>query len=198
MSQAAGSMDEVPPPNQATTPSSATPPSAATTPSASSSGMANREAARETTRETAHTHAASPLAATRRPGLVTFAAVMMFILAGFQFIWALIEFSNAHYLSTTTPYGDFSGYLWAWGVFDLLLAVVIAFAGVSLLRGGVYGQIIGLVVACISAIRWFFYIPAQPWMALAVIGIDILIIYGLVAHTEYFGSASDSTRAGAV
>jgi hypothetical protein len=160
--------------------------------------MAYREPARATTYETARTRTASPLAATRRPGLVTFAAVMMFVLAGFQLVWALVEFSNAHYLSTATPYGDFSGYLWAWGVFDLLLAVVIAIAGVSLLRGGVYGQIVGLVVACISAIRWFFYIPAEPWMALAVIGIDILIIYGLVVHTDYFGSAGDTTRAGAV
>lgn len=159
--------------------------------------MTNREAARDTTRDTARTRAASMPEATRRPGLVTFAAIMMFILAGFQFIWALIEFSNAHYLDTYV-YGNFNGYLWAWGVFDLLLAVVIAFAGVSLLRGGVYGQIIGLVVACISAIRWFFYIPAEPWVALAVIAIDILIIYGLVAHTEYFGSASDSNRAGSV
>jgi hypothetical protein len=36
---------------------------------------------------------------------------------------------------------------------------------------------------------WFFYIPAAPWTAVVVIVVNILIIYGLSAHSEYFRAA---------
>jgi hypothetical protein len=57
------------------------------------------------------------------------------------------------------------------------------------LRGGEVGRVIGIVIAVFSAIRWFFYLPNAPIAALVIIGIDILIIYALVAHSEYFESA---------
>ena len=45
----------------------------------------------------------------RRPGLVTFAAIMMFLLGGFEVVWSLTEFANAAWLSTTV-YGNYGGY----------------------------------------------------------------------------------------
>lgn len=130
----------------------------------------------------------------RRPGLVTFSAIMMFILAGFQLTWGIIElvYGFAGYTWIVTTYGTFGGYLWLWGIFDLLIAAVVFYTGVDLLRGGVFGQVVGLVIAGLSAIRWFFYLPAMPWLAIVIIAVDIIIIYGLVAHSEYFGSGDTS------
>lgn len=51
----------------------------------------------------------SPLA-TARPGLVTFAAVILFILGGFQAIWALVELPDAAWISRATC-GTFGGHL---------------------------------------------------------------------------------------
>src|SRR5262249_9151358 len=127
---------------------------------------------------------------TRRPGLVTFAAIMLFILGAFQIVFALAEFFNATWLVSST-YGTFGGYLWLWGILDLLLAFIPIYAGYDLLQGGQFGFIVGIVIAGFSAIRWFFYIPAAPFLALVMIGVDILIIYGLVSSADYFrGSAS--------
>ncbi|HEU5349298.1 MAG TPA: hypothetical protein VFU63_11870 [Ktedonobacterales bacterium] len=128
----------------------------------------------------------------RRPGLITFAAIMMFVAAAFTIIWAIQEFSSASWIRanlSTYGYGDMAGYLWAWGIFDLVLAAVAIYAGVDLLRGGAVGLVIGLAIAGVSAARWFFYIPAAPWTALAIIAIDVLIIYGLVSGWEYFERA---------
>jgi hypothetical protein len=124
-------------------------------------------------------------ALTRRPGLVTFAGVMMFLYAGFQFTWALVEFANAGWITNTT-YGTFGGYLWLWGLLDLAFALLAGYAGYDLLSGGRFGQVFGLVVAGLSAVRWFFYLPAAPVVGIVMIAIDVLIIYALVAHSEYF------------
>lgn len=121
----------------------------------------------------------------QRPGLVTFAAVMMFLLAGFQVTWAIVEIANAHWISNTT-YGTFGGYLWLWAIFDLLLAAAAFYGGYDLLRGGAFGFFYSLGIAGFSALRWFFYLPAAPWLGIVIIAVDILIIYGLVSNSEYF------------
>lgn len=131
---------------------------------------------------------ASPFA-TSRPGLVSFAAVMMFMLGGFQLTWAIVEFVNAAWLAGTA-YGTFNGFLWLWAIVDVLLALVSFYAGYDILRGGQFGQVYGVIIAGFSAIRWFFYLPAAPWMGIVIIAVDILIIYGLVAHSDYFREMS--------
>ncbi len=128
----------------------------------------------------------------RRPGLVTFAAIMMFVLAGFELTFALVEFWNATWIAFSA-YGSFGGHLWLWGILDALFALVAFYAGADLLRGGSYGQIVGILIAGFSAIRWFFYLPAAPWIAAVIIAVDIVIIYGLIANADYFAEASAHT-----
>lgn len=125
----------------------------------------------------------------RRPGLVTFAAIMLFMLGGFETIWAIVQFTNAAWIAGNV-YGSFGGYLWLWGILDVLFAAVAFYSGYDVLRGGSFGQVFGTLIAAFSAIRWFFYLPAAPWMAAVVIAIDLLVIYGLVAHSDYFGVRS--------
>jgi hypothetical protein len=116
---------------------------------------------------------------------------MMFILGGFELTFAILEFSNASWISLST-YGSFGGYLWVWGIIDSLFALIAIYAGADLLRGGIFGQVVGIGIAGVSAIRWFFYLPAAPWLAIVIIAIDVLVIYGLVAHQEYFSEARNA------
>jgi hypothetical protein len=122
-----------------------------------------------------------------RPGLVTFAAVMMFLFGGFQLLYGLQEIAGAAWVATNVQ-GTVGGALWLWGLLDLALAVLAFYAGYDLLRGGRFGHIFTLVIAAFGAVRWFFYIPAAPWVAVIMIAVDILIIYGLAAHADYFRS----------
>ena len=55
----------------------------------------------------------------------------------------------------------------------MTIAVIALVAGISMLRGGSFGLIMGFVGAGISMLRWMFYIPVAPWLSLAVIAIDI-------------------------
>ena len=124
----------------------------------------------------------------QRPGLVTFAAVMLLLLFGLQAVVAIMEFFAGTWL-IFSPASVPGGLLWLWAIIDVLFALIPLYAALDILRGGQVGRIIGIVIALFSAMRWFFYLPLAPIAAIVIIGVDILIIYALVAHSEYFESA---------
>ncbi len=129
--------------------------------------------------------------ASHPPTLVFFAGVLILLMGGFEVVWAVVEFLNVAWLATVT-YGDFNGLLWLWAILDLILAAAFVYAGYDILRGGTFGRVVGIIVAAVSALRWFFYLPASPWIGVVMIAVDIIIIYALVAHGEYFHTASTS------
>jgi hypothetical protein len=125
------------------------------------------------------------------PGLVFFAGTMILLLGGFETVWAIVEFLNVAFFATAT-YGTFNGLLWLWAILDLILAAAAIYAGYDILRGGTAGQVLGIIVAGVNALRWFFYLPASPWMGIVMIAVDIIIIYALVVHGEYFHATTIS------
>jgi hypothetical protein len=113
---------------------------------------------------------------------------MMFLLGAFHILFAIEEFVSATWVAVNVE-ATVGGPLWLWGIIDAVFAVTVIYAGYDLLRGGEFGRIAGLIIASFSAVRWFFYIPAAPWAAVIAIVVDVLVIYGLVGHSEYFRSA---------
>jgi hypothetical protein len=110
---------------------------------------------------------------------------MMFLVAAFQLVFAVVEFYNAAWFANTA-YGNFSDRLWVWGLVDVVIAGIAIYAGYDLLRGGKFGRVVGLIAAAVIGVRWFFYLPADPWSAVVMIALAVLIIYGLVTNSEYF------------
>ena len=80
-----------------------------------------------------------------RPGLVSFAAVMMFTLGGFSIVWAIEEFGNAAWLNNAAL-GLFSKTLLYWAISDLIIAAIAILGGVDIWRGGNVGRWIGIIV----------------------------------------------------
>jgi hypothetical protein len=126
---------------------------------------------------------------TGRPGLVTFAALMMFTLGGFHILLAISEFARSTWELTRLDIELFIPSLIFWGIFDLLIGIIAVYAGVSILRGGNSGLILGFVFAACGMIRWLFYIPVSPVLAVVIIVLDGLVMYGLAKHGEYFQGA---------
>lgn len=134
------------------------------------------------------------VAALRRPGWVTFAAVTSFVVGAYYVLVALSEFSNSYWIYSNIPdnvYSVAGSHLFWWGIFDSIIAAIAIGAGFSLLRGGLFGMTMGITGAGFSALRWLWYIPHEPWLAITIIAIDGLIIYGLCASVDYFADASD-------
>jgi hypothetical protein len=124
-----------------------------------------------------------------RPGLITFVAVMMFILGGFHVLLAVSEFASSTWVLSRLDIELFIPILVIWGIIDLAIGFVAVYAGASILRGGTFGWIMGYTFAAIGVIRWLFYIPVSPVLSVVVLVLDLLVIYGLARYADYFQDA---------
>jgi hypothetical protein len=127
-------------------------------------------------------------AVTRRPGMVTFAAIMMFIVAGFEALSALLAFAGTGWWVTDAGNLVYAN-LVLWGVLDLLIALIALYSGIDLLRGGTFGIVMGYLFAGLGAIRWLFVIPAAPILSVVVIALCVMVIYALATYSEQLESA---------
>jgi hypothetical protein len=125
---------------------------------------------------------------TRRPGMVTFAAVIMFMVAGFEALSAILAFVGTGWWVTAS--GDLVyANLAFWGIIDLLIALIALYAGIDLLRGGTFGRVMGYLFAGLGAIRWLFVIPAAPILSVVIIALCVMVIYALATYPDYSQSA---------
>jgi hypothetical protein len=118
-------------------------------------------------------------------GRYTFAAVIMAVLGFFLVLAAINEWSNSRWLADRT-YGIFTAnnLVW-WGVIDFILGVVALYAAYSLWHAGAGGAVIAMVWAIFAVVRWIWYIPAQPWLSLLIIGLSIGVIYTLCKDPDF-------------
>jgi hypothetical protein len=131
----------------------------------------------------------SRMAAHRRPGMLTFAAVLMFIVAGLEALSALLAFAGTGWWVTSTGDLVYTNFVF-WGILDLIIALIALIAGIDILRGGTYGLVMGYIFAVVGAIRWLFVIPAAPVLAVVVLALCVMVIYGLAKHSDYFDEAA--------
>jgi hypothetical protein len=76
-----------------------------------------------------------------------------------------------------------------WGIVDLIIALIALYAGIDLLRGGAFGLAMGYLFAVVAAIRWLFVIPAAPVLAVVVIALCVMVIYGLAKYSDQLESS---------
>jgi hypothetical protein len=124
----------------------------------------------------------------RRPGMFTFAAVIMFVVAGFEVLSAILAFAGTGWWMTAS--GDLVyANLVFWGILDLIIALIALYAGIDLLRGGAFGVVMGYLFAGLGAIRWLFVVPVAPILSVVVIALCVMVIYGLARHSDYVQGA---------
>ena len=69
-----------------------------------------------------------------------------------------------------------------WGWVAIGFGVLEALAGLSIWMGGAFGRWFGIGVASLAIVAAMMSIPAYPFWALALVAIDVLVIYGLAAY----------------
>jgi hypothetical protein len=127
-------------------------------------------------------------AVTHRPGMVTFAAILMFVVAGLEALSALLAFAGTGWWVTEVGNLVYANFV-VWGIVDLIIAFIALYAGIDLLRGGAFGVVMGYLFAVVAAIRWFFVIPAAPVLAVVVIALCVMVVYGLAKYSDQLESA---------
>ena len=66
-----------------------------------------------------------------------------------------------------------------WGWVHLVIGVLSIIVGIGILAGRSWGQVAGMIIAGLSAIANFAFLPHYPLWAITVIAVDLLIIYAL-------------------
>ena len=111
-------------------------------------------------------------------GGITFAATMMVMIGIFQIIAGLVAiFDDGFYLVTENYAFDLDPSAWGW--IHLLLGILLVVAGYGLFAGEVWAVATAIVLAVLSAISNFFFIPYYPWWSLLVIALCVWVIWAL-------------------
>jgi hypothetical protein len=114
-------------------------------------------------------------------GFTVFAAVMMIMIGAFQAIAGLVALVNDTFYVVGEEW-VFQFDLTTWGWIHLVLGIVIGVAGAALFSGAVWARTVGVVVAVISAVLSFAWLPWYPIWAVLVITADVFVIWALTAH----------------
>jgi hypothetical protein len=115
-------------------------------------------------------------------GWVFFAGFMLVLTGVFQAIDGVVALVKDDYYRVR-PSGlvvnvDYT----AWGWTHLVMGVLLVLVGAALVRGQTWARVVAIILAILSAIVNFAFMPAYPIWSILVIGLDVLVIYALAAH----------------
>jgi hypothetical protein len=122
--------------------------------------------------------------ALKRPGWLTFAAVVMFSAAGLRVISGISYLADSHRVADLSL-GIFGDNLFLWGLWDLAIAALAFFAGWSLLSGNEFGRVVGYIWAIVTIVQSFLILSYAPWFGFCMIGISLFVIYALSTTSDY-------------
>ena len=114
-------------------------------------------------------------------GWIAFAGVIMVIAGALQATYGLVAILNDQWVvwgNRANLYVD----LTAWGWFHLVWGAIVLLAGIGLFTGNILARTVAVIVAGLSIVANFLFIPAYPVWALTVIALDVLVIYAIMAH----------------
>ena len=114
-------------------------------------------------------------------GFILFAAIMMIMTGFFQVLAGLVAiFENEFYVATRNYLFQFDATSWGW--IHLLVGLLVAFAGWSLLSGRTWARALAITLAVLSAVANFLFIPYYPFWSLLIITLDVFVICAVSAH----------------
>jgi hypothetical protein len=113
-----------------------------------------------------------------RAGGIMLAAVLMIFSGLVTFFYGIVGVIHGTFF-TTVPNYVFTISPRGRGLVDLIIGAVIFAAGVCVLLGMLWARIVGVVLAVISAIANFMFLPWYPFWSIIVIALDVFIIWAL-------------------
>ncbi len=114
-------------------------------------------------------------------GWVLFAAIMMIVLGIFGALEGLAAIvKSGFYHVPPNYYVNINAKGWGW--IHLIIGVIVVLAGLALFQGSTWARVVGIIMASISAIANFLFIPFYPIWSLLIIAIDVFVIWALAAH----------------
>ena len=114
-------------------------------------------------------------------GWTWFAGLMMVMIGFWHAIAGLTAIIDDEFYTRTPNYllkFDVS----TWGWIHLLLGIVILLAGFALFSGAVWARSLGVILAVVSAIAAFGWLPYYPVWGIIIIVVAVAVIWSLTVH----------------
>jgi hypothetical protein len=117
-------------------------------------------------------------------GIGMFAAVILLTLGTFQAIEGLAAILNDSLYVAGIDY-VYAFNLTAWGWIHLTLGAIAVISGIGLFFDQGWARVVGLILAVISALVNFMFIPYYPIWSLVVIAFDVATVWALSTLIRY-------------
>lgn len=114
-------------------------------------------------------------------GWVWFAGIILILSGLFNAISGLYAvFHRDVYVQTAGSLLVFD--LTGWGWIHLLFGVVLIATGIAVSMGQTWARAVAVVLVMLNALTQLTWISVNPWWSLAVIAVDVLVLYALIVH----------------
>lgn len=113
-------------------------------------------------------------------GWVMFAGIMLIMAGTINVVYGIAAIANSSFYVANTHF--VFGELKTWGWIVMLVGAVQICAGVGVWVRAQWARWTGVFIAALNGLAQLAFIPAYPWLSLAVFALDMLIIYGLVSY----------------
>jgi hypothetical protein len=111
-------------------------------------------------------------------GTSIFAASVLMIVGFLQFFQGLVAaIDGEEFLVTPNYVFELDTTAWGWG--HMLIGIVVGLTGLFILTGNVVARAVGILIASISAIVNFLWIPYYPFWGVLLVSLNILVIWAL-------------------
>jgi hypothetical protein len=114
-------------------------------------------------------------------GWALFAAVMLITVGCFQVIAGIAAIAEDDLYVKGADY-VLQLDVTTWGWVHLLLGAILILSGLGIMTGNVLARTVGVFVAALSMVANFAFIPWYPVWSIAVIAVDVAVIWALTAH----------------
>ena len=114
-------------------------------------------------------------------GLIAFAGILMVLSGAFHVVQGLVALVNDSFFVVGQDY-VFKFDVTTWGWIHLIAGIVVALAGMALFQGSVWARTVAVILACVSIIASFLWMPYYPLWSLVVIVFDLFVIWAVTVH----------------
>jgi hypothetical protein len=122
---------------------------------------------------------------------VMFSAIVLFVAGVFAVIDGLVAVYKSTFFTQNAVYVFSDLRTWGWIVFGLGVAGVAA--GLAVFSGREWARWTGIIVAGLGAAGQLLFAQAYPLWSLMIMGLNVLVIYGLAAYGGRDYAAGESS-----
>lgn len=117
---------------------------------------------------------------TGTPGPLLAAGIFMLLVGAFHVVQGVVALANDTFFAGGKSYW-FQWDLTAWAWVHLGLGVLVAAMGIALLRNADWARTVAVIMASLSIIGSFLWLPHFPVWSLTTLALDVVVIWAVTA-----------------